>query len=164
VLWAVHRHGILPRAATSNRFPGRTKNSAPGCPTVDLNDFLASPSPFHKCAQKKGGSKQRQCSLVTDLDFVAPRVWYTKSYRFFNLGHYSLFHWLTPVRHNSYTAPIRELVADKLPRTLNRTLPLGLITPLLMGGVAGACVTAAGGQGAFAGGVLGALVATRSRT
>lgn len=50
-----------------------------------------------------------------------------------------------------------ELVADKLPKTPNRTAPLGLIARLVTGGVTGACVAAAGGQGAFFGGLLGAL-------
>lgn len=52
---------------------------------------------------------------------------------------------------------IGELVVDKLPKTPNRTAPLGLIARLVTGGVTGACVTAAGGQGAFAGGLLGAI-------
>ena len=50
-----------------------------------------------------------------------------------------------------------ELVGDKLPKTPSRTAPLGLIARLVTGGVSGACITAAGGQGAFAGGLLGAL-------
>ncbi|MBD0371826.1 MAG: DUF488 domain-containing protein [Pyrinomonadaceae bacterium] len=45
-----------------------------------MDDFLANPSSFHKYVQKKAGSKQRQCSLVADLDFVVPRVWYKESY------------------------------------------------------------------------------------
>jgi uncharacterized membrane protein len=52
---------------------------------------------------------------------------------------------------------VGELVADKLPRTPNRTSPLGLIARLVTGGVSGACITAAVGQGAFLGGMLGAL-------
>lgn len=52
---------------------------------------------------------------------------------------------------------VGELVADKLPKTPNRTAPLGLIARLVTGGVSGACITAAAGQGAFAGGLLGAL-------
>lgn len=49
-----------------------------------------------------------------------------------------------------------ELVADKLPKTPNRTaLPL-LIGRMLTGGVAGACVAVAGAQGVFPGAVLGA--------
>ncbi len=50
-----------------------------------------------------------------------------------------------------------ELVVDKLPKTPNRTAPLGLTARLVTGGVCGACVAAAGGQGAFVGGLLGAL-------
>jgi uncharacterized membrane protein len=50
-----------------------------------------------------------------------------------------------------------ELVADKLPKTPKRTAPLGLIARLLTGGVTGACVTAAVGQEAFAGGLMGAM-------
>ena len=50
-----------------------------------------------------------------------------------------------------------ELVVDKLPKTPNRTAPLGLSARLVTGGVCGACVAAAGGHGAFVGGLLGAL-------
>lgn len=52
---------------------------------------------------------------------------------------------------------VGELVGDKLPKTPNRTAPLGLIARLVTGGVSGACITAAGGQGVFLGGLLGAL-------
>jgi uncharacterized membrane protein len=50
-----------------------------------------------------------------------------------------------------------ELVADKLPKTPNRTAPLGLIARMVTGGVSGACITVAVGQGAFAGALLGAV-------
>ena len=49
-----------------------------------------------------------------------------------------------------------ELVADKLPQTPSRTAPPGLIARIVMGGLAGACVSAAGGQGIFLGVLLGA--------
>ena len=49
-----------------------------------------------------------------------------------------------------------ELVADKLPKTPNRTAPVGLVARLLTGGVSGACITAAVGQGVVAGALLGA--------
>lgn len=49
-----------------------------------------------------------------------------------------------------------ELVADKLPKTPNRTAPSGLIARVVTGGLAGACVAASGGQGALLGAVLGA--------
>ena len=52
---------------------------------------------------------------------------------------------------------IAELVADKLPKTPSRTAPLGLIARILMGGLSGACVAAAGGQGALPGAALGAV-------
>ncbi len=52
---------------------------------------------------------------------------------------------------------VAELVGDKLPKTPNRTAPLGLIARLVTGGVSGACITAAGGQGLFLGGLLGAV-------
>ncbi len=52
---------------------------------------------------------------------------------------------------------VGELVADKLPRTPNRTAPLGLVARFVTGGVSGACITAAGGQGALLGGLLGAV-------
>lgn len=52
---------------------------------------------------------------------------------------------------------VGELVADKLPKTPNRTAPLGLIARLVTGGVSGACITAAGGQGVFPGALLGAV-------
>jgi uncharacterized membrane protein len=49
-----------------------------------------------------------------------------------------------------------ELVADKLPQTPSRTAPPGLIARIVMGGLAGACVSAGGGQGIFLGVLLGA--------
>jgi uncharacterized membrane protein len=49
-----------------------------------------------------------------------------------------------------------ELVADKLPKTPNRTAPLGLSARLVTGGVTGACIASAAGLGAFPGGLLGA--------
>jgi len=56
-----------------------------------------------------------------------------------------------------------ELVADKLPKTPNRTSPPGLIARMLMGALAGATLAAAANGGvAMAGcaGVLGALTGT----
>jgi len=50
-----------------------------------------------------------------------------------------------------------ELVADKLPKTPNRTSPPGLIARIVLGGLTGACVAAGGGQGAVLGAVLGAV-------
>src|SRR5215475_3295484 len=50
-----------------------------------------------------------------------------------------------------------ELVADKLPKTPSRTAPLGLIARIIMGGLTGACVAAAGGEGALLGSVTGAV-------
>lgn len=52
---------------------------------------------------------------------------------------------------------VGELVGDKLPKTPNRTAPLGLIARLVTGGVSGACITSAGGQGALLGALLGAV-------
>ncbi len=52
---------------------------------------------------------------------------------------------------------VAELVADKLPKTPSRTSPPGLIARILMGGITGACVAAAGGEGALLGAVLGAI-------
>lgn len=52
---------------------------------------------------------------------------------------------------------VGELVADKLPKTPNRTSPLGLIARIVMGGLTGACVAVAGGQGALPGALLGAV-------
>lgn len=52
---------------------------------------------------------------------------------------------------------VGELVGDKLPKTPNRTAPLGLIARLVTGGVSGACITAAGGQGILLGAMLGAV-------
>lgn len=51
---------------------------------------------------------------------------------------------------------VAELVGDKLPKTPNRTSPVGLIARVLTGGATGACITAAAGQGAFPGVLLGA--------
>jgi uncharacterized membrane protein len=50
-----------------------------------------------------------------------------------------------------------ELVVDKLPQTPRRTLPLGIGARLLMGGVSGACIAAAGNQAAIIGALLGAM-------
>ena len=52
---------------------------------------------------------------------------------------------------------IVELVADKLPKTPNRTSPPGLIARIVTGGLTGACVASGGGQGIFLGALLGAI-------
>ena len=52
---------------------------------------------------------------------------------------------------------VAELVADKLPKTPNRTSPLGLIARIVTGGLTGACIAEAGGQGALLGALLGAV-------
>ena len=49
-----------------------------------------------------------------------------------------------------------ELVADKLPKAPSRTAPPGLIARISMGGLTGACIAAAGGQGAIPGAIVGA--------
>jgi uncharacterized membrane protein len=51
---------------------------------------------------------------------------------------------------------IAELVADKLPQTPSRTSPPGLAARFVAGGLTGACIAAAGSQGALLGAVLGA--------
>jgi uncharacterized membrane protein len=51
---------------------------------------------------------------------------------------------------------IVELVADKLPKTPNRTSPPGLIARIVTGATTGACVAAGGGQGIPSGALLGA--------
>ena len=50
-----------------------------------------------------------------------------------------------------------EMVADKLPNTPSRTASPGLIARIVMGGLTGACVAVAGGQGALLGSVIGAV-------
>lgn len=58
---------------------------------------------------------------------------------------------------------VAELVADKLPKTPNRTSFVPLTARILMGALTGACVAAGGGQSAIAGavcGVVGSLVGT----
>jgi uncharacterized membrane protein len=58
---------------------------------------------------------------------------------------------------------IAELIADKLPTTPARTAPLGLAARMVMGGLAGACIASAGGQGMVAGAMVaiaGALAGT----
>lgn len=50
-----------------------------------------------------------------------------------------------------------ELVADKLPNTPSRTAPPGLIARIVTGGLTGACVASAGGQGVLLGALLGAV-------
>jgi len=51
---------------------------------------------------------------------------------------------------------IGELIADQLPFTPSRTKPPGLIARIVLGGLSGAAVAAAGAQSLAAGGVLGA--------
>ena len=50
-----------------------------------------------------------------------------------------------------------ELVTDKLPKTPSRTAPLGLIPRILLGGLSGACVATAWGEGIVLGAVLGIM-------
>jgi uncharacterized membrane protein len=52
---------------------------------------------------------------------------------------------------------IGEIVRDKLPNTPARTAPEGLIARIVMGALTGACIAAAGGQGAVVGAILGAI-------
>ncbi len=52
---------------------------------------------------------------------------------------------------------VAELVADKLPRTPNRTAPAGLIARVVTGGFSGACVAAGEVQGVLIGTILGAI-------
>jgi uncharacterized membrane protein len=50
---------------------------------------------------------------------------------------------------------LAELVADKLPMTPNRTTPGGLMARIVMGGLAGACLSVSAGQSLLAGAVVG---------
>jgi uncharacterized membrane protein len=50
-----------------------------------------------------------------------------------------------------------ELVADQLPSTPSRTKPPGLIARIVLGGLSGACVAAAGAQFMMLGALLGAI-------
>jgi len=52
---------------------------------------------------------------------------------------------------------VMELVADKLPKTPSRTAPLGLVARIIMGGLTGACVAVAGGEGALLGALFGII-------
>ncbi|HEY7547028.1 MAG TPA: DUF4126 family protein [Blastocatellia bacterium] len=52
---------------------------------------------------------------------------------------------------------VGELVADKLPKTPNRTGALGLGARITMGALTGACIAAGRGQGPILGAVLGAV-------
>jgi uncharacterized membrane protein len=52
---------------------------------------------------------------------------------------------------------VAELVADKLPSTPTRTAPPGLIARIVLGGLSGAAVAAAGGQWFVLGAVLGVV-------
>ena len=52
---------------------------------------------------------------------------------------------------------LAEYVADKLPRTPNRTKPGPLIGRIVMGGLAGACLSVAAGHFLFLGAVLGGM-------
>jgi uncharacterized membrane protein len=58
---------------------------------------------------------------------------------------------------------LAELVADKLPKTPNRTAPPGLIARIVTGGFTGACLAVSAGGGVIPGallGIAGALVGT----
>src|SRR5262245_66202375 len=52
---------------------------------------------------------------------------------------------------------VMELVADKLPKTPSRKAPLGLVARIVMGGLTGACVAVAGGEGALLGALFGII-------
>lgn len=52
---------------------------------------------------------------------------------------------------------VLELIADKLPKTPNRTSPPGLIARIVTGGITGACVAAGGGNAVLFGALLGAV-------
>jgi uncharacterized membrane protein len=52
---------------------------------------------------------------------------------------------------------LAELVADKLPKTPNRTKPGPLISRILLGGLAGAALTAAAGASLLGGAILGGV-------
>src|SRR5262249_31850297 len=52
---------------------------------------------------------------------------------------------------------VMELVADKLPKTPSRTAPLGLVARIVMGGLTGACIAVAGGEGALLGALFGII-------
>jgi uncharacterized membrane protein len=54
-------------------------------------------------------------------------------------------------------AALAELVADKLPRTPNRTSPGPLIARLVLGGLAAASLAVAGGESLVTGAVLGTV-------
>jgi uncharacterized membrane protein len=58
---------------------------------------------------------------------------------------------------------IVELVSDKLPKTPPRTAAVGLIARIIMGGLCGACLYAAGAASPIPGavfGIIGALIGT----
>jgi uncharacterized membrane protein len=52
---------------------------------------------------------------------------------------------------------IGELIADQLPSTPSRIKPPGLIARIVLGGLCGSAVAAAGGQSMLTGGFLGAI-------
>jgi uncharacterized membrane protein len=54
-------------------------------------------------------------------------------------------------------AAVAEYIADKLPRTPSRTRPGSLIGRIVMGALAGACLTVSVGQSLVAGAVLGGI-------
>jgi uncharacterized membrane protein len=55
------------------------------------------------------------------------------------------------------TLAVVELIADKLPQTPNRTKPGPLLARIIMGGLAGGCLSAAGGMSVLAGVAVGGL-------
>ena len=52
---------------------------------------------------------------------------------------------------------LAELIADKLPRTPNRTSPPGLIARIVTGGFCGLCIALSADQGAMIGALLGSV-------
>jgi len=54
-------------------------------------------------------------------------------------------------------AALSELIADQLPKTPARTQPVPLAARIVMGGLSGACLCAAGGRPAWLGAILGGI-------
>lgn len=52
---------------------------------------------------------------------------------------------------------LAEFVADQLPKTPSRTAPGPLVARIVIGGLTGACLAAAGGASALVGAVVGAI-------
>ena len=79
-------------------------------------------------------------------------------WRWFSVRHTALSFLDSNVAMYVFTAlAIGELVADKLPKTPNRTAPIGLIARIIFGGLSGAAICVGAKESLVIGAILGAI-------